>query len=67
MSQVIEVIVSADGSTQVQTLGFSGGACRVASQFLEAALGRRLSESLTEEYHQPASHAQGVQQNQAAN
>jgi len=66
MSQILEVIVSADGSTRVETRGFSGSQCRLASQFLEAALGSRLSETLTEAYYLPAFHSQGIQQTQAS-
>ena len=36
-TQIIEVIVSPTGETQVQTKGFTGASCRDASQW--AALG----------------------------
>ncbi len=52
--KVIEVVVASDGSTRVETRGFSGGQCQEASRFLETALGRRLDETLTPEFHQPA-------------
>jgi hypothetical protein len=48
----IEVIVASDGSTRVETKGFSGTQCQAASRFLETALGRRLDETLTSEFHQ---------------
>ena len=47
----IEIIVSATGESTVQTLGFSGNTCRSASQFLEAALGRKSAEKLTPEFN----------------
>ena len=48
----IEVIVNSDGTTRVETRGFTGGQCQEASRFLETALGRRLDETLTPEFHQ---------------
>ena len=39
MSRVIEVIVSPQGETTVQTKGYTGGDCLQASKFLEQALG----------------------------
>ena len=54
MSQTIEIIVSPTGQAQVQTNGFIGGSCRHASLFIEQALGRRVEESLTPEFHQQA-------------
>lgn len=51
-TQVIELIVSPKGETQVQTKGFTGASCREASKFIEQALGQRISEDLTSEFHQ---------------
>jgi hypothetical protein len=53
-SKTIEVIVSPDGGTRVQTHGFQGSQCQQASRFLERALGRRSGEQLTAEFHQVA-------------
>ena len=53
-AQVIEIIVSPKGETQVQTRGFAGSSCREASKFIEEALGQRLEERLTAEFHQSA-------------
>lgn len=50
MSRVIEVIVAADGSSTIETRGFSGRSCQTASRFLESALGKRSDERLTAEY-----------------
>ncbi len=51
MSQIIEIIVSPQGQTTVQTKGFSGSSCRQASKFLEQALGQRTDEKLTSEFY----------------
>ena len=50
----IEVIVASDGSTRVETKGFSGAECQQASRFLETALGQRVEESLTPEFYETA-------------
>ena len=52
MSRIIEIIVSPDGQTRVETKGFAGQECREASRFLESALGKLTSETLTAEFHQ---------------
>lgn len=55
--KVIKVIVSPQGETRVETQGFTGAECREASKFLENALGRSISETLTSEFHQTATQA----------
>ncbi len=50
--RTIEIIVQPDGQTKVETKGFTGPACREASEFIEKALGQRTSEQLTAEFHQ---------------
>ncbi len=62
--QTIEITVSPTGQTEVQTKGFAGGECREASKFLEEALGQRVGETLTAEFHQAAN--QSVVQQQSA-
>ncbi len=52
MNQIIELIVAPNGQTRIQTHGFTGQSCRQASQFIESALGQRLGEQLTAEFHQ---------------
>jgi hypothetical protein len=52
MSQTIEVIVSPQGATTIQTKGFAGAGCREASRSLEQALGAAAVEQLTSEFHQ---------------
>ncbi|HEX4131087.1 MAG TPA: DUF2997 domain-containing protein [Pirellulales bacterium] len=49
--KTIEITVAADGSTRIETRGFSGTSCQEASKFLERALGRTTHETLTAEYH----------------
>ena len=49
--KTIEIIVTPQGKTSIQTLGFTGASCREASKFLEQALGNRICESLTAEFH----------------
>ena len=56
--KLIEITVSPTGQTQVQTKGFAGGECREASRFVEEALGQRVSETLTAEFHQTAQQQQ---------
>ena len=50
--KTIELIVSPDGSSRVETKGFAGGQCQQASRFLEQALGLRDREQLTAEFYQ---------------
>ncbi len=61
-SKTIEITVSPEGKTSVQTLGFSGSSCRDASRFIEQALGQRTDEKLTAEFHQSESVQQTNQQ-----
>jgi len=63
MSQrVIEVIVSPKGETTVQTKGYSGGDCLLASKFLQQALGMTVRENKTAEFYQSDETQQHVQQ-----
>ncbi|MCH8148684.1 MAG: DUF2997 domain-containing protein [Planctomycetes bacterium] len=52
MSKTIEIIVSPKGKTRVETKGFAGSECRQASEFIEQALGQRIGEQLTADFHQ---------------
>ena len=58
----IEIIVSPNGNTTVMTKGFAGQSCRDASKFIEQALGQRVDEQLTSEFHQAQSVTQQQQQ-----
>ena len=62
MSRVIEVTVSPQGETTIQTKGYAGGDCRQASRFLEQSLGVVAAERTTAEFHQQAPAEQHVQQ-----
>ena len=61
-SRTIEITVKPDGSTSLETKGFTGNGCRAASEFIEQALGTRGSEQLTSEFHQQAGQQQSHQQ-----
>jgi hypothetical protein len=50
--KTIEVVIDSKGQTTVQTKGFTGTECRLASQFVEEALGQRPAEQLTAEFYQ---------------
>ena len=52
--KIIEVTVTQDGHTRVQTKGFIGRSCKAASKFIERALGYVTSDRLTntEDEHQ---------------
>ena len=52
MPRIIEVTVSPQGETTIQTKGFIGADCLEASRFLEQALGVAASESKTSEFYQ---------------
>jgi Protein of unknown function (DUF2997) len=51
MSQTIEITVSPQGETRIETKGFAGPSCRDATRNLEAALGIRILEQPTVEFH----------------
>lgn len=60
MMKTIEIIVGPKGETVLTTKGFAGASCRDASRSLEEALGQRLGEQVTAEFHQ----AQQTEQHQ---
>jgi len=49
--KIIEILVTPEGKTTIQTKGFTGSFCREASSFIEQALGKRTGEQLTAEFH----------------
>ena len=61
-SKRIEIIVSPQGTTRVQTHGFQGVSCRQASAFIEQALGQREQETFTPEFYQTAQQNEQHQQ-----
>ena len=54
MNKIIEVVVSPQGETRLETKGFAGAGCQLASRFLEEALGVRQGEQLTHEFRHTA-------------
>ena len=50
--KVIEILIKPDGTSSLQTKGFTGGECRDASRFLEEALGHKTGDQTTAEFHQ---------------
>ena len=63
--KTITVTVAKDGSTKVETKGFSGSSCQAASEFLEKALGSRQSEKLTAEFYGQQEAGQQLREGQA--
>ena len=62
MPRIIEVTVSPQGETTVQTKGYSGSDCVQASKFIEQALGTPTSDRKTTEFFQEAPAQQQVTQ-----
>jgi hypothetical protein len=62
MARVIEVTVSPQGETTVQTKGYSGADCLQASKFLEQALGVPTQDHKTAEFYESVAVEQHVQQ-----
>jgi predicted RNase H-like nuclease (RuvC/YqgF family) len=57
MTKIIEVIISPDGSTKIETKGFSGASCRDASRFIEQAwASESMSDSLPS-FTRPSPHS----------
>ena len=50
--KLIEITISPEGQTRLETRGFSGATCQEASRLLERALGSATAEQLTSEYYQ---------------
>ena len=65
--KTIEIIVSPQGETRLETKGFTGQECKAASKFVEEALGERASEELTPAFfvHQAAAHINASNGDQA--
>jgi hypothetical protein len=60
--KTIEVIISPKGETKIETRGFAGSSCQQASQFVEQALGTKVSEMPTTEFYQIQPQGQTIQQ-----
>ena len=54
MTRVIEVIVSPQGETTVQTHGYAGADCLQASKFLEQSLGVIADDQMTAAFYETA-------------
>ena len=48
--KTIEIIVSPDGQTRLQTKGFVGPECQKASRFLRNTLGNPIAETRTSDF-----------------
>ena len=48
--KIIEVIVTPQGKTEIETIGFSSNECVYASRFLESALGKTVDDRPTPEF-----------------
>lgn len=66
MNRSIEIIVSPQGETRLETKGFTGSSCREASRLLEQALGTKAKEQITPEFYAQTSTTQQVQQGGAS-
>ena len=62
MARIIEVTVSPQGDTTIQTKGYAGADCLQASKFLEQSLGVAANDTTTAEFYQTADAQQQVQQ-----
>ena len=60
--KTLEIVVSPDGQTRVETKGFSGTECQQASRFIQQTLGKQTDELLTQEFFQFQSTKQDQQQ-----
>lgn len=49
--KTIEITVTPDGQSRVETKGFVGSECRDASRFVEQALGQQIREQVTAEFY----------------
>ena len=64
--KIIEVLITPNGETKLETKGFAGAGCQAASEFLEAALGRKTRDERTAEFYQTAVNAPSVQERGAS-
>jgi hypothetical protein len=62
--KTIEIIITPNGQSRVETKGFIGNECRQASRFVEQALGQQTDEQLKAEFHQSATSQQHLKEAQ---
>ena len=60
--KTIEIIVTPNGQTSVQTKGFTGTECRQASEFIETALGRQIARAAHKQFYTQESEPQRLQE-----
>ena len=60
--RIIEVVVSPQGETTVQTKGFAGAECLQASNWIEQALGIATGDNKTTEFYSAATAEQELHQ-----
>ena len=63
--KTIEITVTPEGSTSVETRGYSGVSCRDASRFIESALGQKTDEQMTSAYYETNNHTQNIEEERA--
>ena len=63
--QIIEVVVATDGKVTIQTRGFTGSACKAATESLEKALGLKQSDKPTAEFYSQQTNQQQAKEGQA--
>ena len=61
--KIIEITVTPNGATSIQTKGYSGADCQTASRALEQSLGIKTHEQRTAEYFQNVHNANEAQAN----
>jgi Protein of unknown function (DUF2997) len=62
MARIIEVTISPQGEATVQTKGYAGADCLLASKFLEQSLGVPTQDRKTAEFYQDAEVQQHARQ-----
>jgi hypothetical protein len=60
--KTIDITISPKGETKIETKGFTGSECRIASQFVEVALGKKTSEQMTGEFYDAQQASQDLRQ-----
>ena len=60
--RIIEILISPQGETTVQTKGYAGASCLEASRWLEEALGIQTNDHKTAEFYQAVSQEQHLPQ-----
>ena len=63
-NKTIEIIVSSDGQSRVETKGFVGAECRDASRLIEQALGQQSNEVLTSDFYVASHERQRLREGQ---